>query len=100
MTNAEFHEWLSAEFAKYDLLNLDWKRKHYSVNELVYVLRMSGRDMCLNSINPETGGLEVTPSVIETFIPTRWLARYVTKLEYEEFEDDGNVYPLLNVECE
>ena len=42
MTNEEFKEWLAGEFGKHSLLNLSWKRGVVSLNELVYVLRMSG----------------------------------------------------------
>lgn len=98
MTNTEFYEWLSSEFAKHPMLNLSWKKDNYTMNELVHVLRLSGRDICLNTTDPDEGEFGVIPSVVETYIPTRCLVRKVGKIVYEEFEDDDKVYPLLNVE--
>ena len=83
MTNNEFHDWLAAEFSKYPLLN---KSNPKSVNELCYVLRMSGKDFTLNEID-ENGGFSFVPTVRDAFIPTRCLARNIVKLEYEEDEE-------------
>lgn len=98
MTNYEFHEWLSTEFAKYDLLNLSWKRSNYALNELLYVLRHSGREMCINTNDVDSGEFGMIGSV-DAFVPSRQLAKKIVKLEYEEFDDDGKIYPLLNIEC-
>ena len=97
MTNEEFKDWLAGEFGKHSLLNLSWKRGVVSLNELVYVLRMSGKDFNINMTDPDEPGFGMIPSVKETFIPTRDLARKISKIEYEEFDDDGVVVPLINV---
>lgn len=98
MTNTEFQTWLASEFEKYPMLNLSFKRDNLSFNELVHVLRLSGRDMCINTTDPDDEmGFGITPSVVETYIPTRWLVRKVATIKYEEHEEDGQVYPLLCV---
>lgn len=89
MTNDEFIGWLKKEFEKYPLLN---RSVHYTINELVYVLRMSGKDFMLNTIGRSFGCI---PSIQETFIPTRTLALRVKSIEYEEYEDAE--MPLLAV---
>lgn len=83
MTNNEFQDWLAAEFAKYPLLN---KSNPKSVNELVYVLRMSGKDFTLNETD-ENGGFSFVPTVRDAFMPTRFLAKKVVGIEYEEDEE-------------
>ena len=97
MTNEEFKDWLAGEFSKHRLLNLSWKRGVVSLNELVYVLRMSGKDFNINMTDPDEPSFGMIPSVQETFIPTRDLARKIAKIEYEEFDNDGVVVPLINV---
>lgn len=87
MTNAEFMEKLDAMFAKHPMIA---QNNPKSLNELMYVLRMEGdRDY---SISTNDGAC--IPSVRETFVPSRELAKKITSIEYEEFEDeyDGEVY--------
>jgi hypothetical protein len=81
MTNAEFQKKLDAMFAKHPMLaNSNPK----SLNELMYVLRMEGdRDY---SISPNDGSC--IPSVRETFVPSRELAKKIASIEWEEFEDE------------
>lgn len=83
MTNEEFQNWLAAEFAKYPLLN---KSNPKSVNELCYVLRMSGKDFTLNETDGN-GSFSFVPSVRDAFIPTRFLAKKVDAIEYDEDEE-------------
>ena len=97
MTHMEFYEWLNKEFEKHPMLNLSWKKDNYVLNELVHVLRLSGRDLCINTTDPDSDGFGIIPSIVEAYIPTRDLARKIGTIKYEEFEDDGKVYPLLNV---
>ena len=81
MTNQEFQTKLNEMFAKHPMLA---RSNPKSLNELIYVLRMEGdRDY---SISTNDGGC--IPSVRETFVPTRTLAKKVMSIEYEEFEDE------------
>ena len=87
MTNAEFQAKLEAMYAKHPMIA---RSNPKSLNELMYVLRMEGdRDY---SISDNEGGC--IPSVRETFVPTRTLARKVVAIEYEEFEEEyeGETY--------
>ena len=87
MTNAEFQVKLEAMYAKHPMIA---RSNPKSLNELMYVLRMEGdRDY---SISDNEGGC--IPSVRETFVPTRTLARKVVAIEYEEFEEEyeGETY--------
>lgn len=96
MTNNEFNLWLNKEFAKYPMLA---KSNPKSLNELVYVLRMSEMDFCLNTIE-ENGVFGCIPSVKETFIPTRSLAQKIKHMEYDEeiFEECGEHLIVINLE--
>lgn len=81
MTNVEFMTKLDAMFAKHPMLKMSNPK---SLNELMYVLRMEGdRDY---AISTNDGGC--IPSVRETFVPSRDLAKKVTSVEWEEFEDE------------
>lgn len=81
MTNVEFQAKLEAMYAKHPMIA---RSNPKSLNELMYVLRMEGdRDY---SISDNEGGC--IPSVRETFVPTRTLAKKVVSIEWEEFEDD------------
>ena len=81
MTNAEFQAKLEAMYAKHPMIA---RSNPKSLNELMYVLRIEGdRDY---SISDNEGGC--IPSVRETFVPTRLLAKKVVSIEWEEFEDD------------
>lgn len=87
MTNVEFQEKLEEMYAKHPMIA---RSNPKSLNELMYVLRMEGdRDY---SISTTDGGC--IPSVRETFVPSRNLAKKVVSIEWEEFEDeyDGEVY--------
>ena len=81
MTNVEFQTKLNAMYAKHPMIA---KSNPKSLNELMYVLRVDGdRDY---SISDNEGGC--IPSVRETFVPSRDLARKVTNVCLEEFEDE------------
>ena len=81
MTNTEFTNKLNAMYAKHPMIA---RSNPKSLNELMYVLRMEGdRDY---AISTNDGGC--IPSVRETFVPTRDLAKKVTSIEWEEFEDE------------
>ena len=76
MTNNEFFTKLNGILSKYPLIA---KSNPMSLNELVYVLRMEDEDYC---INDNLGGC--IPSVKETFIPTRLLAKKIKSVEWDE----------------
>ena len=81
MTNVEFQAKLKEMYAKHPMIALS---KVKSLNELLYVLRMEGdRDY---SISTNDGSC--IPSVRETFVPTRDLAKKVVSIEWQEFEDE------------
>ncbi len=87
MTNAEFQTKLEAMFAKHPMIA---RSNPKSLNELMYVLRMEGDGDYSISSNDGT----CIPSVRETFVPSRDLAKKVVSIEYEEYEDEyeGEVY--------
>jgi hypothetical protein len=87
MTNVEFQAKLEAMYAKHPMIA---RSNPKSLNELMYVLRMEGdRDYAIS-----TNDGSCIPSVRETFVPTRELAKKVVSIEYEEFEDEyeGKTY--------
>jgi hypothetical protein len=94
MTNVEFQAKLKEMYAKHPMIA---RSNPKSLNELIYVLRMEGdRDY---SISDDEGGC--IPSVRETFVPTRWLAKKIVSIEWEEFEDEEyGAYGSIMVELE
>jgi hypothetical protein len=81
MTNAEFMTKLDAMYAKHPMIA---RSNPKSLNELMYVLRMEGdRDYSIST----NDGMCI-PSVRETFVPSRDLAKKVVSIEWEEFEDE------------
>lgn len=87
MTNVEFQAKLEAMYAKHPMIA---RSNPKSLNELMYVLRMEGdKDYAIS-----TNDGSCIPSVRETFVPTRELAKKVVSIEYEEFEDEyeGKTY--------
>lgn len=96
MTKIEFNNWLDKEFAKYPMLA---KSNPKSVNELVYVLRMSEFDFCINT-DDGNGCFGCIPSVKEAFIPTRMLAPKIKSIEYDEetFEEMDMHLIMIKVE--
>lgn len=82
MTNADFQKELKKMYSGYVGIA---SRKHKTLNELVYVLRMSGEDYQLNTIDKsKPGTFCCIPGVQETFIPVRDLAKNVVKVEFDE----------------
>ena len=93
MTNNEFQTWLENEYAKYFTIT---KSKVKTVNELIYALRMSNKDFCLNLIDGN-GGCVCIPSAKETFVPVRYLERKIKAIEYDTEEPE---YPIVIIETE
>ena len=80
MTNTEFQTKLKEMYAKHPMIAISNPKSLY---ELMYVLRMEGdRDY---SISTTDGGC--IPSVRETFVSSRDLAKKVVSIEYGEYED-------------
>lgn len=94
MTNAEFMNKLDEMYAKHPMIA---RSNPKSLNELMYVLRMEGdRDY---SISTNDGGC--IPSVRETFVPSRDLAKKVVNIWWEEFEDEEyGTYGAIIVDLE
>lgn len=76
MTNAEFFKKLNGIIKKHPMIA---KSNPMSLNELVYVLRMEDDNYC---ISDNEGGC--IPSVKETFISTRLLAKKIKSVEWDE----------------
>lgn len=93
MNLEQFKAWLDEEFAKYPLLA---KSSPHSMNELCYVLRLSGKDfaVCWNTDN----GFSCIPSVAEAFIPFRDLARNVKLVDYDPADESEDFEGCLRVE--
>lgn len=93
MNLEQFKAWLDEEFAKYPLLA---KSSPHSMNELCYVLRLSGKDfaVCWNTDN----GFSCIPSVAEAFIPFRDLARNVKLVDYDPADESEDIEGCLRVE--
>ena len=86
MTRGEFFTKLNEMLKKYPLIA---KSNPISLNELVYMLRMDDEDYC---ISDNVGGC--IPSVKETFVPTKWLAKKIKAINWDEDannESDTNV---------
>ena len=89
MTNAEFQKELKRLYSEHPMIA---KRKQKTFNELVYVLRMSGEDYQINTIDKSHPGTFCgIPGVQETFIPVKSLAQKVLKVELDEetYEEMG-----------
>lgn len=98
MNNAEFQVELKKMYAKFPYIE---KRKQKTLNELIYVLRMSGEDYQLNTTdrnNPGTFGC--IPGVQECFIPVRDLAKQVVSVEFDEETWEEMGIKLLMVKLE
>lgn len=77
MTNNEFFVKLKAIMAKHPMIAKG--SDLMSLNELVYMLRMEDEDY---SISDDEGGC--IPSVKESFVPTRLLAKKIKSVEWDE----------------
>ena len=96
MTNNEFNKWLDEEFKKHPMLA---KSNPKTINELIYVLRMSEYDFCINT-NDGNGSFVCIPSVKEAFVPVRMLAQKVKSMEYDEEIFEECVCRLIMIEVE
>lgn len=96
MTNNEFNLWLEKEFEKYPSLA---KSNPKSINELVYVLRMSEYDFCINT-SDGSNAFGCIPSVKEAFIPSWMLAQKIKSMEYDEEIFDECKCRLVIIEVE
>ena len=76
MTKNEFFIKLNEIVKKHPMIT---KSNPISLNELVYVLRMEDEDYC---ISDNLGGC--IPSVKETFVPTRLLAKKIKSIDWDE----------------
>ena len=98
MTNAEFQVKLKNIYADFPYIA---KRKQKTLNELIYVLRMTGEDYQLNTINKnEPNACTCIPDLKETFIPVKSLAQKVVSVEFDEetYEEMGIQLLMVNVE--
>ena len=98
MTNKEFQKQLEEMYGKYSLIK---NRKQKTLNELVYVLRMSGENWQLNTQRDDIpNGFVCIPGVQDTFIPVKDLAQKVVSVEFDEetWEEFGIKLLLVKVE--
>jgi len=98
MTNKEFQTQLKNIYADFPHIA---RSKQKTLNELVYVLRMTGEDYQLNTFEegkPNSWG--VIPGVQETFIPVKDLAKKVVSVEFdkETYEEMGIKLLMVNLE--
>lgn len=98
MTNAEFQVKLKNMYADFPHIA---KSKQKTLNELVYVLRMTKEDYQLNTFEegkPNSWG--VIPGVQETFIPVKDLAKKVVSIEFDEetYEEMGIKLLMVTLE--
>lgn len=80
MTRAEFFIKLNEMFSKYPMIA---KSNPKTLNELMYVLRMEGDQDYAISTNDGS----CIPSVRETFVPTKTLAKKVISIDWHEETD-------------
>ena len=98
MNNKEFQAILKNLYADFPHIA---KSKQKTLNELVYVLRMTGEDYQLNTFEegkPNSWG--VIPGVQETFIPVKDLAKKVVSVEFDEetYEEMGIKLLMITLE--
>lgn len=97
MTNKEFQAKLKKMYEEFPYIA---KRKQKTLNELVYVLRISGEDYQINTYNEnEPGSCTCIPDLKETFIPVKSLAQTVVSVEFDEeiYEEMGIQLLLIKV---
>lgn len=97
MNNKQFQTKLKNMYADFPMIA---KRKHKTLNELIYVLRMSGEDYQINTYNDaEPGSCTCIPDLKETFIPVKSLAQTVVSVEFDEetFDEMGIQLLLIKV---
>lgn len=91
MNNAIFQQQLEEMYGKYSFIA---KHTQKTLNELVYVLRMSGENYQLDV--EHNGAFYAIPGVIDCFIPVKTLAQKVVSVEFdEEAYTDFGIYLLM-----
>lgn len=98
MTNKEFQKQLEEMYNQYSFIK---NRKQKTLNELVYVLRMSGENWQLNTVRDDiSNGFGCIPGVQDSFIPVKDLAQKVVSVEFDEetWEEFGIKLLLVKVE--
>ena len=97
MTNQQFQKELEAMYNSHSMIR---KREQKTLNELVYVLRMSGTNYQLTITRDDIpNGCVCIPGVIDTFIPVKDLAKKVVSVEFDEetWKDYGIKLLLVEV---
>lgn len=84
MTNVEFQEKLRQMYAENPMIA---RSKKKTVNEILYLLRMD-KENDYNISMVEDGVWSCIPSVKETFVPVKTLARHVKSIECDDAEDN------------
>lgn len=98
MNNKEFQKELEAMYNQHSLIR---NRPQKTVNELVYVLRMSGENYQMTITEASIpNGCSCIHGVIDTFIPVKTLAKKVVSVEFDEETYDDFGIKLLLVEVE
>jgi hypothetical protein len=83
MTRNEFFQTFNKMMDKHPMIKAS---KQLTVNELVYVLRIEGEtDFCINTNSGNEFGC--IPSVRETFVPTKTLAKKITSIDWEQYDE-------------
>ena len=98
MTNKEFQNKLQEMYNQYSIIA---KREQKTLNELVYVLRMSGENWQLNTVRKDVpNGFTCIPGVQDCFIPVKNLAQKVVSVKFDEetWEEFGIKLLLVTVE--
>ena len=80
MTKVEFNERLDALYKENPMIAVSKKK---TVNEIVYLLRQD-KEYDYNISMEEDGAWTCIPSVKETFIPVRTLARHIKEIVFDE----------------
>ena len=98
MTNKEFQIQLDEMYNKYSMIR---NRKQKILNELVYVLRMTGEDYQLTVTEDGIpNGCSCIPGVQDVYIPVKDLTKKVVSVEFDEetYNDFGIKLLLVKVE--
>lgn len=95
MTNREFLTKLNEMFALHPVIKLSQQK---SLNELIYVLRMSDTDYQINLASEKTPSeFGIIPSVKDTFVPSRDLAKKIVSVTFDEEAFNEYGVSLLDV---
>lgn len=89
----EFKAWLNKEISRYPLIA---KSNPLSLNELCYVLRLSGKDfaVCWNN----DSGFSCIPSIAESYISSRDSSLKVKLVDYDSADESEDIEGCLWVE--